>query len=307
MVKAIELNSIYKEFDAIKKNIALNDISFSCNEGEITGFLGINGAGKSTTMRILSGLLIPDKGTAHIKGVNVNNKNKIRKMVGLDNGDVRAVYWRLTGRENLDLFGRIYGLNKQERKNRIEELNEYIQLGERLDDLMEKYSRGMIRRIQIARSLIHDPEILLLDEPTTGLDIMISKDIRNSITQLVKERNKTILYSSHNLNEVESICDRVIVIHKGKIIADDTPKNIASKTNMNKTKIEILVDGKIENCFTNGIIDKKANNTMISLNDEPEAYEWTNFYNQLVKENLRIIHIKRDEYSLEEGVLELIK
>lgn len=213
----------------VKKIKALRGVSFKVYRGEIYGLLGPNGAGKTTTIKIISTLLLPDKGRAEILGYDVvDEAQKVREVIGVSISVERGFFWRLTGYENLKYFGMLRGLTGnylEERINYVLELVGLKQLGGE-HKFFEEFSLGMKARLSIARALLHDPEVVILDEPTLGLDPPSARAIRQLLVKLAREEGKTILITSHNMYEVEQICDRVAIINKGLIIAEDTISNL---------------------------------------------------------------------------------
>lgn len=211
-----------------KEIVAVDHLNIRIKKGELFGLLGPNGAGKTTTIKMLATLLIPDEGTAKVNGYDVvSEADEVRRCINMVAGGGRAFYMRLSGRENLWYFSQIYGVPEEVAKKRIEELLDLIELTDRADDRVEKYSSGMIQRLHIARGLINDPQILLLDEPTLGLDPNAAHKIRNYIREeIVNKLGKTVLLTTHYMLEADQLCDRVAIIHKGKIIALDTPDNM---------------------------------------------------------------------------------
>lgn len=204
---------------------AVDDISFALGNQEIVGFLGPNGAGKSTTMKIITGYLVADSGTAVVNGINVNtNPLDAKKQIGyLPEGN--PLYYEMYVREYLEFIAGIHHL-QQDVKKRIEEVIDLTGLRIESNKKIGQLSKGYKQRVGLGAALIHDPKVLILDEPTTGLDPNQIVEIRQLIKDLGK--NKTVLFSSHILQEVESICDRIIIINKGKIVADDTLTNLQS-------------------------------------------------------------------------------
>lgn len=200
---------------------ALDRINFEIQEGELFGLLGPNGAGKTTTVKILCTLLEPTSGHAFVKGYDVvKEAGRVRKIINMVAGGERMLYYRLTGRENLKYFAELYDVSKKEVQTRVNMLLELVGLSDRADDEVEKYSKGMKQRLQIARGLINDPEVLFLDEPTLGLDVNIAKDIRKFILEkIVKEQGKTVLLTTHYMYEAEEMCDRIGFLNKGKLVA----------------------------------------------------------------------------------------
>ncbi len=211
---------------SIKEVIAVDDISFEIKEGELFGLLGPNGAGKTTTIKMLATLLIPTAGTATIKGFDVvKQANEVRKCIGFIFGGERGLYWRLTGIDNMRYFASLYNVDPDESKKRIPYLLELVGLKDRGNERVEGYSRGMRQRLHVARTLLHNPEILFLDEPTIGLDPVGAREFRQVIRDLNAE-NKTILLTTHYMFEADSLCERIAVIDKGRIVALDTPEGL---------------------------------------------------------------------------------
>lgn len=223
---------LYKRVRPKKEQIvAVDHIDFYINEGELFGLLGPNGAGKTTTIKLLCTLLIPDEGTAKVNGYDVvKQSEEVQKCIGVVTGGERGLYWRLTGRENLWFFSQLYNVPEKVAKERIEKLLKLVELEERADEQVEKYSRGMKQRLHVIRGLINDPPILLLDEPTLGLDPASARVIRDFIKEeLQKKQKKTILHTTHYMEEADQLCDRIAIIDYGKIIALDTPENLKKK------------------------------------------------------------------------------
>jgi len=202
---------------------ALDGVDLSIQAGELFGMLGPNGAGKTTITRILSTVLLPTAGIARVFGLDVVKATKeIRPRIGLVFGGERGLYWRLSGRDNLQYFADLYRMPPAISKRRIAELLQMVGLTDRANERVEGYSRGMKQRLHIARGLIHDPEVLFLDEPTMGLDPLAARQVRQVILDL-KARGKTIFLTSHYMFEIDALCDRVAVLNKGKVIILDTP------------------------------------------------------------------------------------
>jgi ABC-2 type transport system ATP-binding protein len=206
--------------------MAVEDISFDIESGELFGLLGPNGAGKTTTVKMLATLLIPTKGTATILGYDVvKDAKEVRKHIGFIFGGERGLYWRLSGIDNLRYFASLYGVEPEVSKKRIPFLLEMVGLKDRGNERVEGYSRGMKQRLHVARTLLHDPEVLFLDEPTIGLDPVGARDFRLVIRNLQSEK-KTILLTTHYMFEADSLCQRVAVIDKGVIVAMDSPSEL---------------------------------------------------------------------------------
>jgi len=219
--------------------VAVEDVSFEIQNGELFGLLGPNGAGKTTTVKMLTTLLIPTLGSATVKGFDVvRHAKEVRKRIGFIFGGERGLYWRLSGIDNLRYFASLYNMDYDLTKKRIPELLELVGLDGRGVEKVEGYSRGMKQRLHVARTLLHDPEILFLDEPTQGLDPVGAREFRQVILNLQSE-NKTILLTTHYMFEADALCDRIAIIDQGRIIAIDTPGGLKSHVrDMNVVEVE---------------------------------------------------------------------
>ena len=210
--------------------VALNRVNIKVRSGELFGLLGPNGSGKTTMIKCLSTILIPDEGTAIINGFDINKETSmVRASLGMVVGGERTLYWKLTARDNLMYFASLYKMQKKFAKKRVEELLENFQLSNRADERLEDYSTGMRQKVAIARALLHDPPILLLDEPTLGLDPSFSRQLRCQIKELSKKHGKTVLLTTHYMDEADQLCDRVAFINNGNIVAVDTPNKLKEK------------------------------------------------------------------------------
>ena len=215
----IQINEVTKQFKDKQKYVtALKHVSFEVKKGEVVGLLGENGAGKTTLLRTIATLLTPTEGNVLV-GVydTVKNPNDIKKRMGVLFGGETGLYDRLTARENLEYFATLYGLGKHQTKVRIEDLAKMFGMKDYLDRKVGGFSKGMRQKVAIARTLIHNPDIILFDEPTTGLDITSSNVFRQLVHQLKRE-GKTIVFSSHIMEEVSMLCDSVAMMHKGELV-----------------------------------------------------------------------------------------
>ena len=220
ILEADNLKKRYGDFEAVK------GISFSVEEGEIFGLLGPNGAGKTQTISMLTGIIPPTSGTARIGGYDIlEDMDQVKEINGLVPQDL-ALYPTLSARVNLNFFGRIYGLGGKELKERVEDVLRIVALTDRADETVDKYSGGMKRRVNIAAGLVHHPQLLFLDEPTVGVDPQSRNHIFESVLRLNRERGMSVVYTSHYMEEVELLCNRVAIIDEGEIIAMDTVKNL---------------------------------------------------------------------------------
>ena len=201
---------------------AVDGVSFAIEQGEVFGLLGPNGAGKSTTIRMLCTLLAPSSGTARINGFDiVTQPNEVRQSLGTVLAGERSIYWKLTARENLEYFAALFHVPPAVAHRRVRELLERMELSDRADDLVEKFSTGMKQRVAIAKALLADPPIVFLDEPTLGLDPQAARRVRELVTQL-KAEGHTLLLTTHYMEEADLLSDRIGIIDRGKIIALDT-------------------------------------------------------------------------------------
>ncbi len=208
------------------ENVALDGISLAIEPGELFGLLGPNAAGKTTTTKILTTLLLPDSGWASVLGLDVvRQTSALRRRIGFVFGGERGLYWRLSGLDNLRYFADLYGISPDVSKRRIGDLLGRLGLNGREHDKVEHYSRGMKQRLHLARGLLNDPEVLFLDEPTIGLDPVGARELRKLIRELANV-GKTVFLTTHYMFEADAICDRIAVIKKGAIVAEGTPSSI---------------------------------------------------------------------------------
>jgi ABC-2 type transport system ATP-binding protein len=209
-----------------KEVLAVDDLSFEVAAGELFGLLGPNGAGKTTTVKMLTTLLIPTAGTARVMGLDVvRDADALRGRIGFIFGGERGLYWRLSGIDNLRYFASLYHVDPAVSKQRIPYLLDLVGLGDRGPEKVEGYSRGMKQRLHIARTLLHDPPLLFLDEPTIGLDPVGAREIRQVVRDL-QAADKTILLTTHYMFEADALCQRVAVINHGRLVALDTPQGL---------------------------------------------------------------------------------
>src|SRR6266545_3282397 len=235
---AVETKALTKEFDKGRRTIwqrlrrepdrrerfrAVDGIDLRVETGEIFGVLGPNGAGKTTTLRMLATLLEPTSGEARVLGIDVKtDPRKVRANLGAMLSGERSLYWKLTARENLEYFAALYHVPPKEQRARIDAALAAVKLSDRADDYVERYSTGMRQRLALARALLPDPPLLLLDEPTVGLDPQAARDLRDRVRDL-RAQGRTVLLTTHYMEEADQLCDRVAIIDHGKIVALDTP------------------------------------------------------------------------------------
>ncbi|GAA0116344.1 ABC transporter ATP-binding protein [Clostridium senegalense] len=233
----IDVKGIKKNFGRVE---ALKGISFNVQKGEIVGLLGENGAGKTTTLRMIATMLKPTEGTCLVNGHDIfKDADKVRGEIGILFGGEVGLYDRLTARENIRYFALLNGMNKLEADRNIEELVRILDMEEYIDRKVGKFSRGMKQKVAIARSIVHNPSVMLFDEPTIGLDVISTRIIQKFILKCKKE-NKAIIFSSHSMNEVEKLCDRIVIINKGEVVESGTIKGLKEKYN-NEDLEEVFV------------------------------------------------------------------
>lgn len=234
----LEAKGLTKKF---KNTVVVDNFSFTANKGEVLGLLGENGAGKTTTMRMLATMLKITNGTATICGHDVTKEpEQVRGTIGILFGGEVGLYDRLTARENIEYFAKLNGLSDEQAKKNIKALCDRLEMGEYIDKRVGKFSRGMKQKVAIARSIVHDPEVMLFDEPSTGLDVTAVRLIHEFILEC-KNQNKAIVFSSHSMSEVEKLCDRVVIIHKGKLLEQGTIEELKAKYKNNDLE-QVFVD-----------------------------------------------------------------
>jgi len=231
---AINVQSLHKEFTTRvgfwsgkkKTTVAVEDVSFSVRKGELFGLLGPNGAGKTTTVKTLATILLPTSGSISVMGFDaVKETQKVRERIGFTFGGARGLYGRLSAADNLKYFAELYAIDPSVSPKRISELLELVGLADRRDDRVETFSSGMQQRLHLARALLHDPELIYLDEPTVGIDPVGARELRKTVKQL-SQAGKTILLTTHYMAEAEELCDRIAIINHGRIVALDTPASL---------------------------------------------------------------------------------
>lgn len=308
----IEVKNVTKKYG---KFIAVDNISFTINEGEIIGLLGPNGAGKSTTMNMLTGFIEQTEGEIIIDGYNTLKKpKKAKKEIGYMPEGV-PLYTDLTVKEFITYMAEIKNVNRKVRKEKIQEIINKTGLAEVQKKLIKNLSRGYKQRVSMAGALIGEPKILILDEPTVGLDPKQITEIRNLIKELGKTH--TVILSSHILSEVSQICNKVIIINKGKIVAIDTPENLESKVS-NKNCLYVTVEdpedkmniikNKIKEIKKIELVEKNEDGTkqyMIESEDNVDLRKM--IFSELAKEDITIFEMKKADTTLEDAFMKLIE
>jgi sodium transport system ATP-binding protein len=227
----IHVQHLTKRFSDLRRgNIAaIEDVSFDVHPGEIFGLLGPNGAGKTTCLRVLSTVLTPTTGIATVDGYDVLTQGpEVRGRIGFMSGNT-GIYDRMTAWELVEYFGRLYGMEEPLLSRRIDEIFTMLQMHEFRDMLGSKMSTGMKQKVSIARTIVHNPPVLIFDEPTSGLDVLVARAVLEAIASL-RDQGKCIVFSTHIMREVEKLCDRVAIIHKGRILASGTPTELLERS-----------------------------------------------------------------------------
>jgi ABC-2 type transport system ATP-binding protein len=304
---AVSIENLTKKFGEI---VAVDHINLEINKGEIFGLLGPNGAGKTTTIRMLCTLLEPTDGTAKVAGYDIRSQPaEVRRNIGVVSEGV-DLYSDLTARENLILLGKLFGVPKKTLMKRIEDLLDFIGLTDRADDLVSTFSTGMRKKTLIISSLIHNPQLLYLDEVTSGLDPQTAVSVRE-LTQRLREQGITIIWTTHYLDEPEKICDRVGIIYGGRILALGTPKEVKSIASSSVT-IEFTLDKPpTEECLDyfkglQGVIAVNSKETSLSLTVHNHEMPISRVIECLGNNHIGIVDIVKKEPSLEEAFLKLI-
>ncbi len=305
----IEINNLTKIFKvkSTQKHTrydfitAVDHINLNIKKGEIFGIIGPNGAGKTTISKILSTLIIPDEGTVFIKNLDVlKNPDNVKSTIGLLAGEYsRSLYWRLSGYRNLHFFAKLRGIKNP--KKRINELFETLNLMDKKNELVMKYSTGMKHKLALAAGLLHDPEVLFLDEPLTGMDPVTAKEIKNLVKN--KFSDKTIIWASHNLYEIEEMCDRIALLNHGKILLRGEPENL-KKNSWDHTRIIIESDNSE---FFSKYNAKIINNGLVEIKTRDVNKTVKEVIISAEKNNIKILDIKCIKPSLEEIFIEGVK
>ncbi len=308
----IEVKNVTKKYG---KAVAVEDISFTINDGEIVGLLGPNGAGKSTTMNILTGYIEQTSGDVTIEGYNTLKKpKKAKKQIGYMPEGV-PLYTDLTVKEFVTYMAELKQVNRKERKEKVQKVIEQTGLKEVQNKLTKNLSRGYKQRVSMAGALVGEPKILILDEPTVGLDPKQITEIRNLIKELGKTH--TVILSSHILSEVSQICNKVIIINKGKIVAIDTPENLEDKVSKNnciyvtvedtENKIEGIKE-KIKEIKNIELVQENEDKTKQYLIEADKDVDLRKkIFSEFAKENITIFEMKKADTTLEDAFIKLIE
>ena len=299
---AIEAKNLRKSFGAVT---AVDDVSITIQKGGIFGFLGPNGAGKTTTIRMLTGVLIPDAGSVRILGTDVNKDPltaKLKMGVIPENG---TVYSDLTAEQNILITGKFYGMDRASREKRSGEILDRLGLTERRDDIVRTFSKGMRQRISIACAIVHSPPLLLLDEPTTGLDVYSRRLVIDTVRHMNRE-GSTILLTTHNIEEANALCNTISIINKGKIVATGSPERL-KKTFDTSRYVEVSFDHPVgkDLFFAPGIsrAESWGDKWRVYTDDPDRAVK--HLASVAEREHLKIVSIATSNPTLEEAFVQL--
>ena len=266
-MEIINISQVSKSFQVNKAQIhALKNINLKVEKGDFLALIGLNGAGKTTLIRLLSAVMYPDSGTITIFGKDVSKKERyIKKRIGVVVGSENSLYGKLTAMENLDFFSSFYSMTKIEFKDKANELLCLMNLYDRRNDLVETFSKGMKQKLLIVKALLHDPEILILDEPSNGIDIISNFEIKNLLKKLNNEMKKTIILTTHNLGDAEDLCNKLCILQEGEIIEQGIFSDIYMK-HFNHRIISISLKKKIPQ----NSIDILEGNNLINILESHE-------------------------------------
>ncbi|HUH82574.1 MAG TPA: ABC transporter ATP-binding protein [Nitrososphaerales archaeon] len=314
-IRAVEVDGLRREFKTKGAPVvALDGIEFQVGQGEVFGVLGPNGAGKTTTIRILSTLLLPTGGSAKVMGFDVETEpEKVRKVINMASGAEKAGYDFISAKKNLWFFSQLYGIPNQVAERRISELSEMLGLTKYLDRKFYALSTGYRQRATIARAFINEPKVVFLDEPTIGLDVMTARSIREFLQTEARTNGRTIMLATHNMAEVEAICDRVAIIDRGKIIATGTPDELkrslgapalVMEVSPPQNSFEMLAHVEGVKGFTSSTEEERGLSTVQLVVESDAAARAAE--EAIKKEGLKVIASWRKQATLEEVFVALV-
>ena len=315
----IRLENLSKCYRKNKRELvqAVDNLSLTVPQGQVLGFLGENGAGKTTTIKMMCGLVLPTTGRVQLNGIDVAGQwGLAMRQIGAVLEGTRNVYWRLTALQNLIYFGRLQGVWGRVLRRRAEQLLRDLDLWERRNDLVKDFSRGMQQKVAIAGALIADPSIVLLDEPTLGLDVNASRTVKEWVKRLSQEEGRTVILTTHQLNMAEELCDRVAIMRRGRLIADEPTDRLLDL--FRQESYQICVEGHVtqealqENWVTVDVPNDDVTvtyqnghtNVMVNVTEEARLYALLTQIRQL---NYPLISVERTEPNLEEVFVQLTK
>ncbi len=296
---------------------AVDKLNLKIEKGQLFGLLGPNGAGKTTLVKILCTLLPPDSGTALVNGYDiVQQQMQVKRSLGtLFSVGERGFFWRLNGYRNLEFFAAIYNVPRQKRHERIMEVLRLVGLEGSAFDLYQKYSGGMKRKLSLARTLLPDPPIMLLDEPTVGLDVISSRNIRDFVQKTVRETGKTILYTTHYIEEAAQICDQIGILRKGQLIACGTPdaiKGMIKEKELIYIVVEQISPEQTEKMRALPAVTSVTENDQYAMGSQrgfcvelKSVDQVPSIFDFLFREKIKLVNFRREEPTLEDAFIEL--
>ena len=309
-MNAIELEGLTKTFRrrGSAPVQAVVDLSLSIPRGQIFGFLGPNGAGKTTTIKMMCGLVIPDSGRVTLLSHDVRrNRGTAMRQIGAVLEGARTTYWRLSATENLMYFGRLKGVRGKFLKPRAERLLKELDLWERRNDDVREFSRGMQQKVAISAALMSDPPIVLLDEPTLGLDVESARTVREWVSRLAKEENKTVLLTTHQLAMAEELCDRIAIINEGRLITDRTIGELLSLFRRDYYTIRVGGQFKSQGSLPEGLILEQGDLETTISGDIADQERLHQVLRYIREEGFPLLSVQRSEPSLEHIFIELLQ
>ncbi len=312
---SIQVKDLRREFKGKSSPVvALDGVSFEVGRGEIFGVLGPNGAGKTTLIRILSTLLLPTGGTATVMGYDVGHEpEKVRRVINMASGAEKAGYDFISAKRNLWFFSQLYGIPSEQAEKKIQELAEILGLTKYLDRKFYALSTGYRQRATIARAFINEPKVVFLDEPTIGLDVMTARSIRDFLRSEARKNDRTIMLATHNMAEVEAICDRVAIIDKGKIIAEGTPAELKRSLGVpalvmevtpSQNSFEMLASVQGVKGFTSSTDEERGLSTVQVVVESDAAARGAE--EAVAKDGRRVVASWRKQATLEEVFVALV-
>lgn len=308
----IKENGVMGSFKAIFKHryrevVAVDNISFSIKKGESVAFIGPNGAGKSTTIKMLTGILYPSSGFINVAGFNPQkDRVKLSFRLGSIFGQKTQLWYHLPARDSFNLFRSIFEIDKKVFDKRLNELITIFDIHEYVDVPVRRLSLGQRMKCELVGSLLHDPAILLLDEPTIGLDIIAKRQLRETIKKLNKEKGKTILLTSHDLEDIENVCDRVIIINHGRILFDDSIDKLKSE-HVLKKRVKIVSENKPKLIKSKGVDVLKVNDYSVVYEIDLKVIDAKSFINRVISFQKDIVDISIMDMKIEEIIEEFYK
>ncbi|MER3432092.1 MAG: ABC transporter ATP-binding protein [Leptolyngbya sp. ERB_1_1] len=301
-MQVLEVEQLQKTYQSAGKTVeAVRNVSFNIESCEVLAFLGANGAGKTTTIKMIAGLILPDQGQVKIAGRDPHRQAIARKAVGAVLEGNRNVYWRLTPEENLEYFGVLRGLSGYVARQRAKDLLERFELVPKRNTIVQNLSRGMQQKLAIAVALIHEPQLLLLDEPTLGLDVEATQNVKQLVREIAAE-GRAILLTTHQLDIAEELSDRVAIIKQGEIVAQERTETLIQKFSGNSYRIELEQELDRDRMSKLSAIDAVIEGKIVYVRQT----EWLYHALEILKP-LSIVRVEKDQANLVDVFLKLVK